>query len=88
MRAEEMAGPTVPELRTAMLAYCETARTKAEILEHARCDRDIASRIMEQLVGQGKIMIAPGTASTSAMRWVVSAKAKAALKAMDGGSDD
>lgn len=87
MRAEEAAGPTVSELRQDMLAYCETARTKAEILDHTRCDRTVASRLMDQLVGQGKIMIAPGTASTSAMRWVVSAKAKAALKEMDGGDE-
>lgn len=76
MRADEAAGPTVSELRERIISYCESARTKPEVIEHMGGDRQIIGRLFDKMVGEGLIEIAPGSAASLNLQWTLSPKGR------------
>lgn len=77
----------VSVLRERILSYCDTARTKPEVIEHMGGDRQIIGRLFDKMVGEGKIVVAPGSAAKANLLWTTTAKAKAMAKQMDGGEE-
>ena len=74
-------GPTVSELRAGIAAFCETARSVQEILDHTEADREIAKRLILDMAGKKQLMIAPGTSGRMLMR---GEKVREILKGMEG----
>lgn len=75
----------VSVLRERILQYCDTSRTKPEVIEHMGGDRQIIGRLFDRMVGQGLIEIASGSAASSNLQWMLSAKGR---KALGGEADD
>ena len=72
-------------LRERILQYCDSSRTRPEVIEHMGGDRQIIGRLFDKMVGQGLIEIAPGSAASSNLLWMLSAKGR---KALGGEADD
>lgn len=75
----------VSVLRERILQYCDSSRTRPEVIEHMGGDRQIIGRLFDRMVGQGLIEIAPGSAASSNLQWMLSAKGR---KALGGEADD
>ena len=72
-------------LRERILQYCDSSRTRPEVIEHMGGDRQIIGRLFDKMVGEGKIEIAPGSAASSNLQWMLSAKGRKELR---GEADD
>lgn len=71
----------VSVLRARILQYCDTSRTKPEVIEHMGEDRQIIGRLFDKMVGDGLIEVAPGSAATANLMWTLTAKGRKVLEA-------
>ncbi|MBQ7620798.1 MAG: hypothetical protein IJV02_00085 [Candidatus Methanomethylophilaceae archaeon] len=75
-----MGEATLSQIRSAMLAYVDTARTKQEVMDRFASEA-VTPYLFEDLVKKREIVLEPGS---NGKRWTTRMKAKAREAVMEG----